>query len=401
MTNQQKFIDAFGQEAFNTLMSNCDNIDILKWFMKEYNTPISIPVSVIVNENDMPATEQPKKRGGGKPGRKTYNPVWYEETVSESCSMLDRAKKVIKEHIESAMCGIFDTRNCVGDEMVTIYDKDGLTVDICYYWEYFEVFGLSMSEFQLLEDFYETLRKEVRAKEKETTEMNDYTVMAEHGVSCIIWHQKQEETEICVKIIKHNGSGRYEVIYNNYGYEPFSYNKFYVGIPCLGEVRDDIRHFYSAGHININDIMVLLDEACCVSRRNNMTKQLMNSRYGLASADIRDCFGDSAFDKIYNNIDVSREMQFAYFGKWPGIECKTTARDKYRGRDKLPEISEVIFNKPATIVKWADGTKTVVKVQGREKYDKEKGLAMAIAKKAMGNSNYYYTIMKRYLEDEK
>lgn len=318
--------------------------------------------------------------------------------VTESCSMLDRAKKVIKEHIKSAMCGIFDTRNCVGDEMVTIYDEDGLTVDICYHWEYFEVFGLSMAEFQLLEDFYETLRKEVRTKEKETTEMEDYAgniVMAEHGVSCIIKHQKQEETEIHVKIIRH--AVRYEVIYKNWGYEPWrSYTKFYDGLPSTGEIRDDIQHFYGAGCINVNDIMALLDEALGFVRSNNLNamlaKQMINSRYGLASS-----------DKIYDywNLDVSKEMQFAYFGKWPGIECKTTARDKYRGRDKLPEISEVIFNKPATIVKWADGTKTVVKVQGREKYDKEKGLAMAIAKKAMGNSSYYATIMNRYLEDEK
>jgi hypothetical protein len=88
MTNQQKFIDTFGQETFDTLMSNCDNIDILKWFMKEYKepshvvftAPLNIPVTV--SENDVPATEQPKKRGG-KPGRKTYNPVWYEETVED------------------------------------------------------------------------------------------------------------------------------------------------------------------------------------------------------------------------------------------------------------------------------------------------------------------------------
>lgn len=116
-------------------------------------------------------------------------------------SMLDKAKKVIKEYIESAMCGIFDTRNCAGDDMTTIFDEDGLTIDICYHWEYFEVFGLSMSEFQQLEDFYEILRKVVRAKEKETTEMNDYIVIAERGVSCIINHLKQEEIEISVTII--------------------------------------------------------------------------------------------------------------------------------------------------------------------------------------------------------
>lgn len=333
-----------------------------------------------------------------------WNKICAITDITESCSMLDRAKKVIKEHIKSAMCGIFDTRNCAGDDMVTIYDEDGLIVDICYNWEYFEVFGLSMSEFQQLEDFYETLRKEVRTKEKETTEMNDYTVMAEHGVSCIIKHQKQEETEICVKIVKHTGYsayGNYEVIYNNYGYEPFSYNKFYTGIPCLGEIREDLEHFYWARHININDIMVLLDEALGIARRDRIAKQLINSRYGLASAQIKDCFGDSTFDKIYNNLDISREMRFAYTGKWPMIECKTTAKEQYRNRGRLPEISEVIFNKPATIVKWADGTKTVVKVQGKERYNKEKGLAMAIAKKAMGNSNYYYTIMEKYLEDEK
>lgn len=81
--------------------------------------------------------------------------------ITESCSMLDRAKKVIKQYISFAMCGIFNTRNCAGDNMVTIYNEDGLTVDICYEWEYFEVFGLSMSEFQQLEDFYETLRKDI------------------------------------------------------------------------------------------------------------------------------------------------------------------------------------------------------------------------------------------------
>ena len=40
-------------------------------------------------------------------------------------------------------------------------------------------------------------------------------------------------------------------------------------------------------------------------------------------------------------------------------------------------IRNVIFNDPATIVIWADGTKTVVKAD-REPFDPEKGLAMAL-----------------------
>ena len=60
------------------------------------------------------------------------------------------------------------------------------------------------------------------------------------------------------------------------------------------------------------------------------------------------------------------------------------------------EIKEVIFNNPATVVLWTDGTKTVVKVSAEEEFDPEKGLAMAIAKKALGNSGNYFNIIKKY-----
>ena len=49
-------------------------------------------------------------------------------------------------------------------------------------------------------------------------------------------------------------------------------------------------------------------------------------------------------------------------------------------------IKNVIFEEPATIVYWVDGSKTVVICQEGDIYDEEKGLAMAIAKKALGNN---------------
>lgn len=63
-----------------------------------------------------------------------------------------------------------------------------------------------------------------------------------------------------------------------------------------------------------------------------------------------------------------------------------------------PEIKDVIFSPPATIVKWDDGTKTVVKVQNGEDYDPEKGLAMAISKKALGNDRTYYHTFIHWLK---
>ena len=68
------------------------------------------------------------------------------------------------------------------------------------------------------------------------------------------------------------------------------------------------------------------------------------------------------------------------------------------GRNSACEIVNVIFNDPATIVFWSDGTKTVVKCQEYDTFDPEKGLAMAIAKKALGNKGSYYNTIKKWTE---
>ena len=70
------------------------------------------------------------------------------------------------------------------------------------------------------------------------------------------------------------------------------------------------------------------------------------------------------------------------------------------GSLRIPEIKNVIFNNPATIVFWEDGTKTVVKCQDGDEFDPEKGLAMAIAKKAYGNKGDYCNKMKKWLPKE-
>lgn len=61
-------------------------------------------------------------------------------------------------------------------------------------------------------------------------------------------------------------------------------------------------------------------------------------------------------------------------------------------------ITNVIFNPPATIVFWSDKSKTIVKADyDYEYYDPEKGLAMAIAKKLMGdNKGRYYEVFKHW-----
>lgn len=65
----------------------------------------------------------------------------------------------------------------------------------------------------------------------------------------------------------------------------------------------------------------------------------------------------------------------------------------------FPKIERVIFNNPATIILWDDNTKTIVKAEN-ETFDPEKGLAMAITKKALGNEGNYYNELKKYLGDD-
>lgn len=60
------------------------------------------------------------------------------------------------------------------------------------------------------------------------------------------------------------------------------------------------------------------------------------------------------------------------------------------------EIEKVVFNDPATIVIWKDNTKTVVKCQEGDEFDPEKGLAMAIAKKALGNKSNFNNAIKKW-----
>lgn len=44
---------------------------------------------------------------------------------------LEIAKEIIKNKIADGDCGIFDSRNIVGDTMITLYDRDGITNIYC------------------------------------------------------------------------------------------------------------------------------------------------------------------------------------------------------------------------------------------------------------------------------
>lgn len=84
---------------------------------------------------------------------------------SSDISRIDKVKNVIRNRYADAMCGLYFTRNWVGDPMLTIWEEDGVTIDICYDYEYFEVFGLTEEEENELSAFYNSLEQTERIGE--------------------------------------------------------------------------------------------------------------------------------------------------------------------------------------------------------------------------------------------
>jgi hypothetical protein len=103
-----------------------------------------------------------------------------------------------------------------------------------------------------------------------------------------------------------------------------------------------------------------------------------------------------------NSFTVVNHDPLAWFKETPSLKNSKSGVAVMKGETKLemlnPKPTKVIFNPPATIVFWSDGTKTVVQTRDDDEFDPEKGLAMAISKKALGNKHEYYHVFKKWLK---
>lgn len=114
----------------------------------------------------------------------------------------------------------------------------------------------------------------------------------------------------------------------------------------------------------------------------------------------RGCVGWNRYESntLINPIlamDIDKEMKML---AKTGLNKIFGAKNAERKTDM--RIKKAHFNNPVTVVLWEDGTKTIVRAGENEVYDPEKGLAMAIAKKALGNHGNYYNVFKKWLPEE-
>lgn len=119
------------------------------------------------------------------------------------------------------------------------------------------------------------------------------------------------------------------------------------------------------------------------STYENYTKALLNSSYGVTGN----------FGRRNGKQDILTSMLYSY-------TVKDRALQNVKPFVFQIEITNVIYNDPATIVFWSDNTKTIVKATN-EKFDPEKGLAMAIAKKYYGNQGNYFNHLKKWIPSHK
>lgn len=120
--------------------------------------------------------------------------------------------------------------------------------------------------------------------------------------------------------------------------------------------------------------------------------------------DISSIIDDMIMDELKNQIDHMIDHP-TITAEEIGEAMNCLLSEKYFEKDKdstygLPKIENVIFAPPATIIKWNDGTKTVVQCSEDDEYNRFYGFVCCIAKKVYGNAGRFNAIANKWIEKD-
>ena len=90
----------------------------------------------------------------------------------------------------------------------------------------------------------------------------------------------------------------------------------------------------------------------------------------------KDRYKTEILEEAYNDL-ANKQKQSKFGGAVAGIDKQGNLITIY--------ITKVIYQKPATIVFWSDGTKTIAKCSPYDTYNTEMGLLVCYAKRIMGS----------------
>lgn len=165
--------------------------------------------------------------------------------------------------------------------------------------------------------------------------------------------------------------------------------------------RVKLREDYIVDHIELHPKLCKFGQDTTfykVSAIVTPDKHTLKNMCGITSDDVEKCCRDDIF--------VTKQLAKDLLNTTYGINSKTLKEEiqmKTQSKSGCNPIKKVIFNDPATIVFWKDGTKTIVKCQEGAEFDPEKGLAMAISRHYLRDIcglERYDGIFKRYMPKE-
>lgn len=183
---------------------------------------------------------------------------------------------------------------------------------------------------------------------------------------------------IYVSISRHNGKTLTDLYYRQLR------NALNTSYGMFGQFEPDIMKYIE------NDIETTRDVYEKRMKGNNMP----TNYNGISKLYWNSDDGYKPIGKITNATDTSNG--FSFTAKIEHVDDKAVKLIFDPKAWMKPK--KVIFNNPATIVFWNDGSKTVVKCEN-EDFDPEKGFAMAFMKHVLGNKGNYYNVVKDAIKD--
>ena len=155
------------------------------------------------------------------------------------------------------------------------------------------------------------------------------------------------------------------------------------GIPDTIRLLDTEFHFNDGKQTHVDLVRQLKDALY----RENVCTLILTREYGA-------CYQGRPVDRLTIEKFVKKTPNLDWPTAYASQDVNAT-REIYRTFQITPE--KVIFNDPATIVFWKDGTKTVVKCMEGDIYNPEVGLAMCFCKKVFDKK--YHKFFKYYTKD--
>ena len=166
-----------------------------------------------------------------------------------------------------------------------------------------------------------------------------------------------------------------------------------------GKCGTDTRYTFTLAYAGVTqDYYFTYPDAVVYEERSKQMTKFCEGAYSCFNNYVRDNVR-VAYMLSHVNANRTSLKELSRDFAWPQLDIT----DLYPSTmiASAPVIKDVIFNDPATIVFWNDGSKTVVRAHGGDKFDPEKGLAMAFAKKMFGNNHDYYIQFKKWLKKAK